>query len=246
MSKDDLFPYRLNSFLKESFKNLNLDLEEVMEFTPDDLNLENGRLHHLLDFIEKYRLYGSKEAMESVLGPYLYPPIFPGIDPWSDWYRFELWLEGKPTRLSIRAQLPAALHLPKPEEVRAEELETILVQLKSAMLDAGFDCLFQDDIPAPLIYQYLYEQLDEVYELDYGGGFWNLDGCSGWCPGCFQRPWCEFGQQLGWAEDETAGKMHLIDELKDYVSATPQSPETIKAAIDAITIDYSGKGELPF
>jgi hypothetical protein len=38
-----------------------------------------------------------------------------------------------------------------------------------------------------------------------------------------QRPWCSSGQENCWTEDEEAGKMALIDELKPYVSASPQS-----------------------
>jgi len=62
-----------------------------------------------------------------------------------------------------------------------------------------------------------------AFEIHGSGGGWFFDGCSGDCPGCFQRPWCNTGNSAFCSEDGEAGKMHLIDELKDYVSASPQS-----------------------
>ena len=103
MAKEDIASYQRNLALKQEFKFLGLDLAEVMEFSPLDLDLENLRLENLLDFVHRYRKHGSREAME---GEFLFPPIFPGIDPDSDWYRFELWMEGKPTRMTLADQLP--------------------------------------------------------------------------------------------------------------------------------------------
>jgi len=81
---------------------------------------------------------------------------------------------------------------------------------------------FLEDIPPRLAYSHLLEALDEEFDT-LEAGFWYLDGCTGYCPGCFQRPWCEFGTQSCWPEDEEAGEIHLIDPVKKYVSPTPFS-----------------------
>jgi len=64
--------------------------------------------------------------------------------------------------------------------------------------------------------------LDEEFDL-LDTGWWHVDGCSGYCPDCFQRPWCEFGIQSRWQEDEKLGKMFLTESVRRYVPASPQS-----------------------
>jgi hypothetical protein len=227
MAKTDILPYQLNLELRKQFEALGLDIAEVMRFSSFDLDLENRRLAGLLDFIQRYRKCGSdKAAMELISGNYEFPPIYPGIDPESDWYRFELWLEGKPTRLTLAEQLPQTLKFKKPEEVSEDELPAALEQLCEAIHQTGIGIGLQDDLPDRLLYAYLLESLGDTFELsnaEKGFGGWHIDGCSGYCPGCIQRPWCDAGQTSCWTEDEEAGKMHLTDELKDFVSASPQS-----------------------
>jgi hypothetical protein len=50
-----------------------------------------------------------------------------------------------------------------------------------------------------------------------------FDHCSGYCPGCEIRPWCDSGQSSCWPEDEKAGKMVFSKKLNSSVSASPQS-----------------------
>ncbi|MBV6438387.1 MAG: hypothetical protein EPGJADBJ_00008 [Saprospiraceae bacterium] len=227
MAKEDIAPYQRNLALKQEFKFLGLDLAEVMEFSPFDLDLENRRLENLLDFVHRYRQHGSREAMEVIEGAFLFPPIFPGIEPDNDWYRFELWLQGQPTRMTLAEQLPKTFVLKKPEELGEGEIGAALEELEEALYKAGYSISLNEGIPDRLVYEYLVESLGEVFELDLGGG-WHLDGCSGYCPGCFQRPWCDTGESSCWTEDEEAGKMSLIEALNPYVSASPRSLEILQ------------------
>ncbi len=224
MPREDLQTYQHNLHLKQQFDLLGLHLSEVFEFTPMDLDLENRRLESLLNFVKKYQQYGNRETMELLEGPYCWPPIFPGIDPDSDWYRFELWLMGQPTRKTIAEQMPETFIIKNPEEIPEDEMEAELDKLLNAVNQAGYGISLNEGIPARVVYCNVMEWIGEKLELDgpFGGG-WTFDGCSGWCPGCFQRPWCEFGNSSCWREDEEAGKMCLPDELNDYVSASPQS-----------------------
>ena len=227
MAKEDIVPYQRNLALKQEFKFLGLDLAEIMEFSPFDLDLENRRLENLLDFVNRYRKHGSREVMELIEGKFLFPPVFPGIDPESDWYRFELWLQGQPTRMTLAEQLPKTFVLKKPQELSDEEIGTALEQLEEALYEAGYGVSLNAGIPARLVYEYLVESLGETFELDPGGG-WYLDGCGGYCPGCFQRPWCDTGESCCWPEDEEAGKMSLIEALNPYISASPRSLEILQ------------------
>ena len=227
MAKEDIAVYQQNLELKQQFKRQGLDLNEVMEFSPFDLDLENRRLEGLLDFVARYRKYGSQEMMELIEGRFIFPPIFPGISPDSDWYRFELWEQGLPTRGKLLEQLPKTFEMKKPEELTDEEIGPALEQLEEALAESDYGISLNAGIPPRLVYENLLEHLGEDFEFDCGGG-WCYDGCSGYCPGCFQRPWCETGSSSCWTEDEEAGKMYLIESLNRFVSASPQSLEILQ------------------
>jgi hypothetical protein len=229
MPKQDLNPYRQNLALKREFDLMGLHLAEVFEYTPFDLDLENRRLVHLLDFIKKYRKYGSRETMELIEEEFCFPPIFPDIDPDSDWYRFELWLQGKPTRKTITEQLPRTFTIKNPDDIPEENMENELKKLLKAVWQAGYRISLSDGVPARLVYQQVMEWIGEEMELSGPtGGGWTFDGCDGYCPGCFQRPWCESGLSGCWPEDEDAGKMYLVAKVDGYVSASPQSLEILR------------------
>lgn len=242
MAKQDIEPYQQNLRYKQAFQDLGLNLQEVFEFTPLDLDLENRRLENLLAFLKKFQKYGSQELMELEEGAYCFPPIFPGISPESDWFRFEQWLLGQPVRKTITEQMPTTFIIKNPDEIPESEIESELEALIQAVKQVGYGFSLSKDIPARLVYKMIREWIGEEFELDgAGGGGWFFDGCSGYCPGCEQRPWCETGLKACWSEDEEAGKMFLMDELKDYVSASPQSLailQTHQAEKDAAVAKY--------
>lgn len=223
MPREDLQPLRHNHLLKKEFEHLGLDLAAVFHFTPLDLDLENRRLESLLDFVKRYQQYGSRESMEAVEGKFIYPPIYPGIDPWSDWYRFERWMRGESVREAIVNLFPIHKEFLSEEELDDDQIESETQRLIETIESTGNGVCLAEDIPARLIYRNLMEWINEPHELSgpYGGG-WIYDGCSGYCPGCFQRPWCETGSSSCWPDDEEEGKIYYIDELKPYVSASPQ------------------------
>lgn len=227
MAKEDIAPYKHNLALKQTFKQLGLDLTQVMEFSPFDLDMENLRLESLLDFVHRYQQYNSRETMELIEGDFLFPPIFPGISPDSDWFRFELWLQGEPVRKKLSDQLPKSFELKKPELLSEEEIALELEKLAKVLLKAGCSVNLHEGTPIRLQYDFLVETLDEIFELG-AGGYWHLDGCDGYCPGCFQRLWCDVGDRSCWPEDEAAGKMSLIDALSPYVCASPQSLQILQ------------------
>lgn len=223
MKKENIEHVLENQRLKKEFEILNLDPSPIFEYTPDNLELENRRLEYLLEFTKKYLESESQKVMESLNMPF--PPVMPGISPDSDWYRFKLWLQGEPVRKPLEEQLPKSFRVKRLEEIQEGELENELELLIDAMGRSGFGVSINEDVPTKVFYQELLSWLSETKELfdKNSGGMLVYDGCSGYCPGCFQRPWCESGTTSCWTEDEEAGKMDLIDELKEFVSPSPQS-----------------------
>jgi len=230
MSKKEIDVLTQNENLKKAFKKLNLDLAPVFKFTPYDLDLENRRLNRLLLFVNKYMETGRSQNMMELLG-FPFPPIHPGISPESDWFRFKLWMEGKVVRKKLKDQLENYITFKPPNQLKEEEVESELERLQASIKKIGLSTGLNEGIPPKVLYEYILETLENVFELDEGGG-WVLDGCSGYCPGCFQRPWCDSGQELCWPEDKKIGKMDLPDLLKFYVSASPHSLDILKSFED--------------
>ena len=76
MTKGNTNPAQRNRALRKEFKKRQLPLSGVMEFTPNDLRLENQRLTKLLDFIQLYKEWGSFEMIELMTGEYPFAPVF--------------------------------------------------------------------------------------------------------------------------------------------------------------------------
>ncbi|KAA3637586.1 MAG: hypothetical protein DWQ02_06505 [Bacteroidetes bacterium] len=205
--------------LKEEFAKLGLDPAEVVQYFTEDLDHLNRIYAGLLKFTQKYLEHQSKELMELTGDPF--PPVFPGISPDSDWYRFERWVRGESVRETIKAQLPDSLTIKASSELTDDELPEAINSILKAMADKGFYVDLKD-IPDRLFYEYVLDWIEEEHELCPGGG-WHLDGCTGYCPGCIQRPWCDVGKSSVWPEDEDEGKMTLPEELKNYVSSSKYS-----------------------
>ena len=229
MPREDIQPYQHNLALKRAFGKIGLDPEPVLELSPLDLDLENRRLESLLLFVKKYKNYGNRAAMESIEGPCCWPPVFPGLGPEADWVMFERWMDGKPVREPIMNQFSLHEKFRPAGELNDMEIEAELERLIKHIHETG-NGVSLNDIPARLAYAEIMKWAGEDAEV-IGGG-WFFDGCSGSCPDCFQRPWCDTGLECCWREDDEAGKIVFIDELKNYVSASPQSYHIIRKLQD--------------
>lgn len=170
----------------------------------------------------EYDRYGCKETMEAIKGEWVFPPILPGISPESDWLRFERWIHGEPVMQKLAVIISDITDTFRaPDDIPDTEIEAESKRLVWAIEESGIHVGLKEELPPRLLFVYLYETLNDDFYVGDGG--WNIDGCTGYCPGCIQRPWCDAGQRLCWGEDEEAGKMHLTEELAPYVSASPQS-----------------------
>ena len=233
-----------NQRLRKEFDILNLDIAPVFEGYPEDMEIENRRLKNLLVFVEKYLTCEDQKTME--LMGYMFPPIFPGIGPDSDWYRFKRWMANLPVRETIVTQLGKDFVIKASEDIADSELPDEIERLILAMAEKGYYISLVNSLPDRLVYDSILEWIGEKFDLCPGGG-WHLDGCTGYCPDCIQRPWCEAGQELCWPDDKEAGKMALPKELKGYVSASPNSLDVLLKYDD--NMKESGDmeaGDLPF
>lgn len=216
-----------NQSLKVEFAARGLDLDQVFCSTPDDLERENRVLRHLLDWVQRYTECPDRQKMISE--GYEFPPIDPDLSPEEDWYRFELWMQGKPIRQKLKDQIRYT-GSPKPaDELSDEEILAELQELAQLLEEVHVCVDVNEGMPLRLVYEYLLNTLDEEMDV-FGVGAWHLDGCDGYCPGCFQRPWCKSGTGSCWPEDEEEGKMVLIDAVKKYVSAAPSSLQLLREA----------------
>ncbi|NOQ37238.1 MAG: hypothetical protein GQ569_15330 [Methylococcaceae bacterium] len=214
-----------NQALKSKFAFCELNLSEVFQATPNDLERENRFLTNLLHWVRKYTQSPNRKKLEDE--GYHFPPIEPDISPDNDWYRFESWLKGKPIRLTLKEQLPEDLALPASNTLSDEEVSAVLENLIKFLEEIRFLTEFSDDIPDRLLYEHLRDSLNDEFDI-INEGFWHLDGCSGHCPSCFQRPWCESGNSSCWPEDEAAGEMYITEEVGQFFSASPLSLKTLR------------------
>lgn len=214
-----------NHSLKNEFELRNLDLTQIWVPTPDDLELENRQLLNLLDWVKKYQECNSRKKMEDQ--GYEFPPISFCIDPNSDWLRFERWMAGRKIRGKLEDQLLNDFQLKNPDELTDDEIVEELKRLQNHLSKLHFSVDLNEGLPPRLVYEDLLDTLGDEFEL-IARGCWHLDGCTGYCPDCFQRPWCEFGTESCWDEDEDAGVMVFPENVKRYVSASPVSLEILR------------------
>ena len=188
----------VNRELREEFAALGLDPFELIAPNPEDLGLESLQLGDLLHWVKTYKATPSRDILEAA--GMMYPPADPGYGPDEDWHMFERWIRGEPTNWSFDDL--HEVNLPPPESLSDEEVETALAELASAIEKRGAVIGLNEGVPARVAYSYLLKHLrEEPIPITGGKGCFVLSGCDGYCPNCFQRRWCEVGEELDWEED---------------------------------------------
>jgi len=166
MRSDSIDLQLVNQSLQSAFAMRGLDLPQVWQPTPDDLESENSQLQRLLEWVEKYESCSDRAQMEAE--GYDFPPIYPGIDPDSDWLAFELWMQNKPVRAKMKEQLnppggisPAELLKKDPQDMTDEEIEAELEKLYASLEGANFSIDLNEGVPARFVYTIAREVLNE-------------------------------------------------------------------------------------
>ncbi len=220
MAADDINALLENQSLKNEFIYRALDLSKVFSPTPDDLDCENQCLRNLLDWVSRYQDCHDRGIME--MEGYAFPPIDPGISPEGDWFRFIRWMNGEPVANTLRDQLQVSYQPPDPDDLSDKQIVRELKVLEAHLAEVHVCVELIENVPPRLMYQHLLECLDDEFDL-FADGKWHLSGCTGYCPECFQRPWCDAGTSCCWAEDIDAGEMVIPDEVRQYVCASKGS-----------------------
>jgi len=105
---------------------------------------------------------------------------------------------------SVRSLLPDGFELPSADRLTRSDLGRKLDQILSILEDHGISLDLVGKVPNAVVYNYLIQGgLDDEIPLELPEGFhYHIDGCDGYCPQCFQRPYCETGKDP-WPEDDT-------------------------------------------
>lgn len=214
-----------NKSLRTEFKIRGLDPFEVIDGSPEDVELENRKLERLLKWVLAYSELGSRKEMEK--RGYEFPPFDYDIDPDVDWQRFERWINGEKIRGTYREQMESLKDFAPPDSIPEEKIEAAAQKLLEKFHTIHVEVDFVDEVPPRILYEYLWEMLDDESEF-LGMAGWHIDACSGFCPECIRRPWCDVGGALCFDEDEAAGAMALPDQVRRYVSASPVSLQILK------------------
>lgn len=229
MESQNIDHYLKNQSLKAEFARRNLDLAQVWLPSPDDIELENRQLRALLDWVEAFEQYGGNRRKMEAKG-YDFPPLSFDFGPDEDWLRFRRWLAGQTVRGKLKTRLSADF-IKDPDKLTDEQIIQEMERLEAELERLHCSVDLKAGLPPRLVYNHLLEVMAE--DMDFlMTGCWHLDGCSGYCPDCFQRPWCKAGTSSCWQEDEEAGYMVFPDAAKRYVS-----PSSVSLAILRICQD---------
>ncbi len=205
---------RVNRALRRWFEKHGLPLDVIWTPIGECVELENRQLENLQRWVLMYERFEDRKALEE--RGYRYPPIEPDFDLDTDWVRFERWMHGEPLNWSY---IDEFREHPSSEGLTDDQMRRELDEIIENLAGRSVIVSLHDGVPLPLQYAYLKSVVDEEeFEVGPPHAFTVLDGCSGYCPQCFQRPWCEAGNEPGWPEDEDAERLVFPEEVKPYLS----------------------------
>lgn len=219
MATQSLQVIQQNTAMKLTIAEYGLTLADVWQPKPYDHELENRQLSCLLDWIRAYQAWPNRSNMER--HGYEYPPVEPDLDPDTDWLRFEKWMNHQPVAWNFVREFGQILD---PVDASDEQVHAELERVARLLGERSVVVGWQDAVPERLVLTYLRRVLaKEEFEITSAGSQWHMEGCDGFCPGCFQRPWCDNGRESCWLEDEDAGKMAIPEETKPYAKGLVMS-----------------------
>lgn len=204
---------RVNRALRGWFDERGLPLEEIWTPIGECLELENRQLENLQRWVLMYEKFEDRRSLEE--RGYRYPPIEPDFDPDTDWLRFGRWMNHE--RLSWKYGEEFG-ELSNSETLTEDQLRREIDEITENFASRSVIVSLHDGVPLPLVHAYLKGVVDdEDFDIDEPHAFTVLDGCSGYCPACFQRPWCEVGKEPNWPEDEDAERIVYAKEVRPYL-----------------------------
>ncbi|MBD3345461.1 MAG: hypothetical protein GF401_10405 [Chitinivibrionales bacterium] len=120
-------------------------------------------------------------------------------------------------KVKMTSLFPPDFSFPKIEEMSKEELENKLDTILDIFEQHNIYLELANDVPDEVIYKFLVEDYipreDTLPDNDFGINH-IIDGCTGWCPDCFQRDYCETCKE-NWTEEELEQE-RLNGEAEDH------------------------------
>lgn len=105
------------------------------------------------------------------------------------------FMEGNVPQVPMRSLFPADFMLPLIDTMSEEQVASKVEEISDILLAHNINLAFCEKTPVSLIYNYLASEIipnEEINAITFEGCFTTFNGCTGYCPGCFQKDYCEF------------------------------------------------------
>ena len=90
---------------------------------------------------------------------------------------------------------------PAEKELNDKELEEQYIRLEELLKAHNIFIEFQPGLPRRIAYRYLTEEVFYEKYVFVEGMTLHLDGCTGYCPDCFQLDYCDVKDEI-WSKEE--------------------------------------------
>lgn len=173
--------------------------ERINRFAGEDLDIHevwwpsgNARrdlkiLDDLARWVAAYRALGSRKAMEAK--GFDFPPVEPGIEPDTDWLRFEAWVNGEPVSWNLQEEAGQTLlseTLADDAVARNWDYLTGLLAERNVVVDCP------EETPLRIRHDELIRYLREAsFDITSPETRTHILGCEGGCESCVFADWCE-------------------------------------------------------
>jgi len=106
-------------------------------------------------------------------------------------------------QIEIRTIFPVNFEFPLPEHLNDEELEDKLDDIEDIFMDNNIFLDLVEKCPDRIIYKYILNEVlsDKIAVSRPTDLRYHISGCDGWCPDCFQQPYCDTWKDI-WDENE--------------------------------------------
>ncbi|MBD3320832.1 MAG: hypothetical protein GF350_07040 [Chitinivibrionales bacterium] len=155
-----------------------------------DLELENKALE--LDL----KLQGATFRVESDIDPELENSFLNYVKDFEE-------LDKLP-KVKLTSLFPPGFTFPPADELTREELENKLDDILDILEEHNIYLELANDVPDDVVYTYLahdYILREDTFPDNNIGINHIISGCTGWCPDCFQREYCEVCRE-NWTKKE--------------------------------------------
>jgi len=127
----------------------------------------------------------------------------PDMDPLTlnQFLKHILFIEDIGPQKTIRSLFPSDFTFPPAEKMSETEIVSTVRFLDEFLEDNGILLELSPTLPADITYKYIVEEMlpDLIPDNIPESAALHYNGCGGWCPGCFQRDYCEIKKEF-WPE----------------------------------------------